>query len=130
MSTWIIPTQTTALFWSQTITLDGTPYFLVFQYNSREAVYYLQILSADQSVTYAQGIKLVANYPLLAFSCPTGWEGPPGDMQVISQSTSDDSPPALGEMGDGQRCLLLYTEEADIIAGETWRNPEGVLGLD
>lgn len=129
MATLIVPTQTTQLFWTQTTVFDGVPYFLTFQYNSREAVYYLQIQSVDQSVTYAQGVKIVANYPLLAFSCYAGYDGPPGDLMALSQSTADDSPPELGELGTGQRCVLLYMEEADVIAGESWRNPDGVEGL-
>ena len=127
MSTLVIPTQTTAPFWSQTVLLDGVSYLLTFQYNFREAVYYLQIQSADGSITYAQGIKLVSNYLLLAYA---GVMAPPGDMMALSCSTTDDSPAQLGELGDGQRVTLLYMEEADIIAGESWRNPDGVEGLD
>ena len=134
MSTWIIPTQTSQMFWNQTTTLDGVPYFLQFKYNTREACYYLQIQSADQNTTYAQGIKLVSNYPLLGLGVYAGYAGPPGELFVISQSTSDDSPAEFGELGVGQRCLLMYQEEADMLAAaspgnESWRNPDGVLGL-
>jgi hypothetical protein len=130
MATDVIPTQTSLLFWNQTTTLDGVPYLLTFQYNTREACYYLMIQSSDATILYAQGIKIVSNYPLLGFGLYAGWAGPPGDIMCISQSTADDSPPELGEMGDGQRCVLLYMEEADVIAGESWRNPDGVEGLN
>ena len=127
MSTLVIPTQTTLPFWSQTVLLDGVSYLLTFQYNFREAVYYLQIQSADGTITYAQGIKLVSNYLLLAYA---GVTAPPGDMMALSCSTSDDSPAQFGQLGVGQRVTLLYMPEADIIAGESWRNPQGVEGLD
>lgn len=127
MSTVVIPTKTDGtLFWPQTTILDGVSYLLTFQYNTREACYYLQIQSADAKITYAQGLKLVSNYPLLAFA---GYAAPPGEMLALSCNTTDDSPAQIGELGVGQRVLLLYMEEADVIAGESWRNPDGVLGL-
>jgi len=113
-----IPTNTTALFWDQVTTLDGTPYRLTFRYNSREAAYYLQIESPDGVTTYAQGIKLVANFPLLQ-----SYATPPGELMVVSTDPKQDQPPALGELGTLQRCTLLYAEAVDIYAGEGWRNP-------
>lgn len=121
MSLQIIPTDTVALFWDQTTTLDGVPYLLTFRYNSRESVYYLTIQSVDGSVTYVQGLKLVTDFPLLQ-----SFATPPGELVVVSLSATDDSPPQLGEMGDGLRCSLMYIEQANILAGtgESWRNPE------
>jgi hypothetical protein len=121
-----IPTRTDALFWSQATILDGVSYLLTFQYNSREAVYYLQIQSSDGKITYAQGIKLVSNYMMLGLG---GYNTPPGDLMALSCSSPDDSPAKLGELGINQRVVLLYMEQADIIAGESWRNPDGVEGL-
>jgi uncharacterized protein DUF6983 len=120
MSILVVPTDTVKLFWDQTTTLDGTAYLLTFRYNSRESCYYLMVQSADSSITYAQGIKLVANYPLLR-----GYTTPPGEFMVVSTS-SNDSPPQLGELGDGQRCSLLYIEASTVFldGGESWRNPE------
>lgn len=123
MSVLNIDTDQSALFWDQTTTLDGVPYLLTFRYNSREEVYYLQIQSADGSITYAQGIKIVANYPLLRQYGDT----PPGELMAMS-TTPDDSPPQLGELGVGARCVLMYIEAADVYAGnpgEGWRNPNG-----
>jgi hypothetical protein len=114
------------LFWSQATVLDGVSYLLTFRYNTREACYYLQIQSADAVTTFAQGIKLVSNYSLLAFE---GATAPPGDLMALSCSTADDSPAQFGELGDGQRVTLLYLEEADIVFGESWRNPDGIGGL-
>jgi hypothetical protein len=126
MSTLIIPTDTTALFWTQTTTLDGIAYLLTFRYNSREACYYLTIAAADDSVTYAQGIKLVSNFPLLQ----TYGDNPPGELWAVSFSTNDDTPAALGELGPDQRVALMYVEEADLIAGgsEPQRNPGPFTG--
>lgn len=122
MTTQVIFTDTANLFWSQTTTLDGVAYLLTFQYNTRESCYYLQIQSADGSTTYAQGIKLVANYPLLRT-----YATPPGELFVQSTDPTNDGPPALGELGDGQRCSLLYVPETDLFSNvdnESWRNPE------
>lgn len=114
-----IPTDTTDLFWVQTTTLDGVAYLLTFRYNSRESAYYLSIASADDTVTYVQGIKIVSNFALLQ-SYPT----PPGELICVSFTANDD-PPALGEMGDGQRCTLAYIEQADLLGfgGDPSRNP-------
>lgn len=122
MATVIIPTDlatTTTLFFSQTTTLDGVPYLLTFRFNSREQCYYLQIASADGTTTYAQGIKLVSNYPLLR-----GYMTPPGEMMAVSLS-GNDAPAGLGELGDGQRVELMYVEAADVYASssEPERNP-------
>lgn len=120
MSTVVIPTDTSLLFWSQTTTLDGVPYLLTFRYNTREACYYLTIESQDGTTTYAQGIKLVSNYPLLL----TYGDNPPGELFAMSFS-ADDSPAALGDMGDGRRVQLMYVEAADLQATgtEPARNP-------
>lgn len=123
MSVLVIDTDPTALFWSQTTTLEGVPYLLTFRYNSRESVYYLQIQSADASVTYAQGIKIVPNYFLLRGIGPL----PPGELIAMSTS-SDLSPPQLGELGNGLRVVLMYIESTDLFAGvppgDSWRNPD------
>jgi hypothetical protein len=117
MATVTIPTDLVALFWTQSTTLDGVVYFLTFRYNTRESCYYLQIDSADGTVNYAQGIKLVSNFPLLQ----SYGDNPPGEMMCVSFS-GDDSPAQVGQLGDGQRVNLLYTEEADLIAG--WNEPQ------
>ena len=122
----IIPTDDTGtrLFWSQATTLDGQPYRLTFRLNTREQVYYLTIQSGDGATLYAEGIKLVANFPLLK-----GYATPPGEIMVVSYDLQDDSPPKVGELGEGLRCDLFYIEEDTMNnAGlEPWRNP--FLGL-
>lgn len=120
MSQVVIPTDLTALFWTQTTTLDGVPYLLSFRFNTREQAYYLQIQSVDGTQTFVQGVKLVSNYLLLE----TYGLSPPGELMSVSFS-SDDSPARLGELGDGQRCNLIYIEAADLVAAnsEPNRNP-------
>jgi hypothetical protein len=120
MATIVIPTDTSHLFWTQTTTLDGVPYLLEFRYNSREGCYYMSISSADAATVYIQGLKLVPDFPLLQ-----QFATPPGEIIVASFSATDDSPPKLGELGEGQRCSLTYIEQADLLAQgvEPQRNP-------
>lgn len=110
MSFVFVPTDTIAPFWSQTTTLDGVAYLLNFVYSARESCYYLQIQSSDGVTTYAQGIKIVTNFPLLR-----PYTTPPGELFAVAP-TGDDSTPALGELGIGQRVVLRYLEEADLAA--------------
>jgi len=119
MATVSIPTDVQSPFWTQVTTLDGTAYLLTFRYNVRESVYYLQVESADATVTFAQGIKLVSNFPLLR-SIAT----PPGELMALAPA-NDDGPAALGELGPGQRVELLYIEAADLatLGLDGWRNP-------
>jgi hypothetical protein len=108
MTTQLIPVQPLP-YSTQTTTLDGVPYFLTFRWNARESCYYLQIQSADQTITYAQGVKLVSDFFLL-YTYPT----PPGDMMVLT-SGGGDGPAQIGDFGP--RCSLLYVEAADVFAG-------------
>jgi hypothetical protein len=112
-------TDTSAVFETQTTTLDGVAYLLTFRYNTRESCYYVTIASSDDTIEYVGGLKLVTNFPLLQ-SYPT----PPGEL-VCQSFSSDDTPPALGELGDGCRCTLYYIEQADVLnAGvDPARNP-------
>lgn len=122
-----IPCDLVRPFWTQTTSLDGVPYLLTFRYNAREATYYLSIDSADHTVNYVQGLKLVPNVPLLMSKGPT----PPGELYVLTQSATDDSPPGLGELADGGRCALLYLPEADLFAngGDASGEPQRFSGF-
>jgi hypothetical protein len=112
-----IPTDSAALFWTQTTALDGVSYVLTFRYNSREQCYYLSIDSQDGSTNYVNGLKLVSNYLLLREVST-----PPGELVVLA--IGDDSPARVGDFGGG-RCALYYIAQADVIASgaEPWRNP-------
>jgi uncharacterized protein DUF6983 len=119
MSTVVIPVDPTALFSTQTTTLDGVPYLLTFRYNSREQAYYLTIQSADGLTTYVQGVKLVSDFFLLR-PYPT----PPGELLVLVPD-SDDSPPRLGDFAAGGRATLYYLDAPTVFAAgiEPERNP-------
>jgi hypothetical protein len=124
MATQIIPCDPVLPFWSQTTTLDGVPYLLTFKYNQRETVYYLDIASSDGTIDYVFGLKLVPSIPLLR-----PWATPPGELVVISQSIADDSPPALGDLADGGRCVLMYIPEADLFAPGNTVDPNRFAGF-
>jgi len=119
-----IPTDVNLRFWTQITVLDGTPYLLTFQYNDREACYYLTIGSSDGSTNYVVGMKLVTNYPLMQ---PFGGT-PPGELFVVSVSAANDNPPAIGELGDQQRCLLIYVPAADLFSTTPENEPTRFAG--
>lgn len=104
-----IPTDDTGVpYYSEIVTLTGVPYLLEFRYNFREECWYLQMGSTD-GVIYAQGIKLVANFPLLQrFSSPNM---PPGEIVCLALGPVD-SPPNLYDLG--VRCELLYLEKGEL----------------
>lgn len=124
MATVVIPCDPVLPFWTQTTTLDGVAYLLNFRFNSREQCYYLNISSADGTIDYVIGMKLVSDFFLLR-----PWATPPGEMMVISQSGADDSPPGLGDLADGGRCKLLYIEAADLFASGSGIDPERNNGI-
>jgi len=105
------PTDTTEPFFDQTVTLDGTNYVLAFAYNQREERYYVSI-GTPAGVWLATGCACVCDVPLFANARPSAGM-PPGALVVIS-TTSDDSPPKLGELGVGLRCSLWYYTAADL----------------
>jgi hypothetical protein len=125
MAAQVIPTDLNLRFWTQITTLDGTPYLLTFQYNDRESAYYLSIASSDGSTNYVVGMKLVVGYPLMQ---PFG-ATPPGELFVVSSSTANDGPPAVGELGDNQRCLLVYVPEADLFSTTPENEPTRFPGF-
>jgi hypothetical protein len=114
MTVQLIPTPDgTTPFSTQTTTLDGVPYILVFRYSTREDRWYLQLQTIDGTPIYG-GVKLVPNWAL--FSQCVDARRPPGQMMVISNSKSDLSPPGLNEIAPGGRCGLYYVPVADVRA--------------
>lgn len=103
MAVWLIPTFSTPLY-RQTVRLDGTNYVLSFAFNQRAAVWHLSI-SSIADVPLASGLKIVSNRRLLGARTKVGL--PPGDLVAVTTST-DLSPPGLGDLGEGLRCELLY----------------------
>lgn len=99
-------------FYKQTMGLDGTPYSLRFAFNLRAACWYLDLSTLDGELL-AAGMKLVCNWDLLR-KCKNALR-PPGKLFVIS-NTTDLSPPGLGDLAAGARCLLIYLPLANIRA--------------
>lgn len=104
-------TDSTHPFFDQTVTLDGVNYVLAFAYNQREARYYVS-LGTPAGVWLATGCAVVCDIPL--FANATHYAGTPAGRLFVLSSTSDDSPPQLGQMGVGLRCSLNYVTAADL----------------
>ncbi len=110
MTSQVIPTGTDPSY-EQTVTLDGIPYLLDFQYNQREDRWYLELSTVDGDPIYG-AVKLVPEYPLFC-QCVDARQ-PPGQFFVISSEANDDSPPGLDELDVGARCKLVYIPAADV----------------
>lgn len=106
MATLIVPVATDP-FQSFRVRLDGTDYLLSLAYNQREDRIYLSLADNEEN-PIVSGIKVIANYPLL-FRHRFDTRIPPGDLFAFD-TTSDGSPPGLGELGEGLRCQLTYME--------------------
>jgi hypothetical protein len=92
-------------FFTQTTSLEGTPYLLSFQYNQRCDRWYLSIADAS-AVDIYNGIKLICRQDLLK-KCADPRK-PPGSLFLLSQTT-DNSPPGLNDIiPSGGRCVLYY----------------------
>lgn len=112
MAVQTIPTETDQPFYTQETTLDGVRYLLDFRYSQRARVWYLAIALADNpSEWLAAGIKIVCNYPLLKYCADVRL--PPGLLAATAE-TANDTPPDLGELGEGKRVTLTYVPVADL----------------
>jgi hypothetical protein len=110
MTVQVIPTGDDP-FYTQTTTLDGTPFLLSFFYSQREDRWYLLLSTVDGDPIYG-GVKLVPNWPLFAQCVDARLPG--GQFVVVSSSATDDTPPGLEELVDGARCQLCYVPAADV----------------
>jgi len=107
----IIPTSSDP-YYSMRTRLDGKDYILAFAWNEREERWYLTISDSDGNQLLA-GLKLVANWPLLA-RYHADPNVPPGELMVVDQ-TQDGSPPGLEELGENARCVLCYQEVTNLL---------------
>ena len=110
MAVQLIPTAQNAFFNLQ-VSMDGTAYLLTFYYNQRESCYYMTI-SDTAGNDFVTGIKCLANWPLLHKWSVTGL--PPGELLIVSNTGSNDPPPSLGQLGDGQAFTMFYTSESQM----------------
>jgi len=105
-----IPTDQTGLtFYEQVTQLDGVPYRLRFQWNSREQSWYLFIADHDDApITSA---KLVPEWNLLRRVVDA--RKPPGVLFL--HDTSGEGKKA-GFTDLGGRCVLVYIDAAEVAA--------------
>lgn len=107
----VIPTVPGEPYYRQKTNLEGREYVLVFSFNERIARWYLSILDETEE-PLLQGLKLVANWPLLRhYRYDTRL--PPGELVVLTTDGSTE-PPSLDELGPGKRAELVYLEAVDL----------------
>lgn len=105
MGVFLIPTSPDTPFYTQSTPLSGTTYVFDFSYNQRENCWYFSIADSGGDVL-AAGIKVVCGRPLIGQIANRFL--PPGGEIFASSVTNDDSPPGLGELGEGRRVELIY----------------------
>lgn len=91
-------------FYSQVVTLDGSPYLLSFAWNDRTSTWFLDVATGEGE-PIACGLKLVCSWDLLKNIVDE--RRPPGRLVVLAL-TPDDSPPGLEDLVAGGRCRLVY----------------------
>lgn len=106
MSVFIVDLDPTLPDYSQRTTLDGREYHFRFQWNVREAKWYMSLKdSADSAIV--DNVKVVANFPFLKLL--TDARRPPGE--IIAQCTSGIDP-GLKDLGG--RVTLTYVDAAEL----------------
>jgi hypothetical protein len=100
----IIPTGSEP-FYEQRTDLNGIEYTLLFEWSSKESVWYLSIYALDET-PIALSLKLLCNIALLR-KCTSPLR-PTGELLVIPRALSDDSPPGKDDLLSDGRCVLAY----------------------
>lgn len=109
MAKQVINTSQELSSYDQRVVLDGREYVLAFQWNQREAKWYLSISDQDGS-PIVHGIKVVANFPLLRRLRDR--RAPPGELYAQDRSGAGADP---GLRDFGTRVILVYHPAADIV---------------
>ena len=94
------------------IILEGISYKLRFNYNGRESLWYLSLLTAGGE-PISEGMKLVLNIPLLRKVADS--RRPGGELYVIESDSfgvSTGQPPGLTDFGT--RVELIYIDKEQI----------------
>jgi len=107
----IFDTDSVNPFFDQTVQLDGTDYVLAFHYVTRESCYYVSI-GTPAGVWLVTGCPVFCKIPL--FENQRGAPGMPSGALMVYANGPDTSPPALGELGLGNRCTLAYLTAAEM----------------
>lgn len=111
-----IPTRSDLDFYEMQLTLDGSPFDLVFRWNARDEVWYLSIYdpavaeTVDGSRTPIIGsIPVFVGGPLLSL-CRRR-DRPLGELIAIDTQGNDEDP---GRRDLGDRVVLLYYSQAEL----------------
>lgn len=90
---------------TQITSLDGRDYVFTFDWNAREGKWLMELATAD-GVPLIQGVKLVANFPILRTLADD--LRPPG---LLYLTTPDGLDPDLQTISDAR---LVYVPEAEL----------------
>lgn len=103
----LIPTLSDgSTYYTTRVNLDGSDYDLAFSYAQREGRWYVDIYDAAVGTLLTAHLKVVLSWPMLRYyhHIPNM---PAGELLCLTR-TSNDSPPGIGDMGEGLRCELSY----------------------
>jgi hypothetical protein len=107
-----IPLPQSTPHFRQRTQLDGVSYHLEFNWNGRQALWYLSIF--DEALTpLLQGVALTMQRPLLARGNSTAL--PPGVLMLIDSGLGTAVEEATLE-DLGVRCRLIYVTAAEVAA--------------
>lgn len=85
--------------------LDGVDYEFRLDWSERESRWYLSLYTAEGSLLCSQ-VKILSNWPMLRYYHHR--EGMPAGELIASNTTLDQTPPGLRELGVDKRCTLVY----------------------
>lgn len=107
----ILNTRFDGSYWySRTYTLGEADYSLDFSFNSRMGSWFLDVSDANGS-PIVTSIRLIPNRNLLAQFSDTRL--PPGVL-FVNDSSGNAIEPGVGELGEGQRCQLVFFTPAEL----------------
>ena len=106
-----LPFKTFAFF-EMEITLDGTPYIIIFKWNSRGGFWSMSWLNRNREVL-VNGLKIIINYELIGWYPDRGL--PPGALFATDDKSGTDR---IGrdDFTNGRLSLVYMTEEEVINA--------------
>lgn len=91
---------------TEEVTLDSTPYILKFDYNSRDAAWFISFYSREQT-PLVTGIKLILFSELISSYPDRGL--PLGELWVLDP-TENQLPPGREDFTNGRLTLTYFTE--------------------
>jgi hypothetical protein len=103
-----LPTRTDLARYSFDLTLDDVPLKFAFEWNDRDAGWYMSIADVN-AVPLLSGRRIVIGVPLISIYRDTRL--PPGTLVAIDTSTQDLEPD-FADLGD--RVKLLYVTRAEL----------------